>query len=88
MKRLLPAALALGFLGTLTGQSLAASCMDLWFERNQIYDDYGYCFSTKLAKRHFDNADCWTRNPDFSRRDQARINAIRAEEKRRGCKVS
>ena len=88
MKRLCTAALAFGFLSALTGQSLAASCMDLWLERNQIYDDYGFCFSTEMGQDYFDNSDCWTEHPDFSKKDQRKIDAIRAEEKRRKCKVN
>ena len=31
----------------------AASCYDLWYERNLIYAENGYCFSTNLGKRTF-----------------------------------
>lgn len=34
------------------------SCQDLWFERNQIYKDAGYCFQTGRAIRTFGNAGC------------------------------
>ena len=34
------------------------SCQDLWMERNQIYKNAGYCFSTPRAIRTFGNAGC------------------------------
>lgn len=66
----------------------AASCWDLWYERNAIFDDNGYCFSSSLGKRTFDNADCWTRDPALSQWEQRRVAQIKAEERRRGCKVN
>ncbi|KJS13498.1 MAG: hypothetical protein VR78_11300 [Hoeflea sp. BRH_c9] len=66
----------------------AASCWDLWYERNAIYDDNGFCFSTDLGKRTFDNSDCWTRNPRLSQWESRRVAEIKAEERRRGCKVN
>ncbi len=66
----------------------AQSCYDLWYERNAIYDSYGYCFRTSLGRRTFDNSDCWTRNPRLSRADQNRVEQIRRRERRMGCKVN
>lgn len=88
MKRIVPAALAFCLLGAMTGQALAESCFDLWMARNTIYDDNGYCFSTELAQEYFDNDDCWTRKPKFSRAEQREIAAIKQEEDDRGCKVN
>lgn len=67
---------------------LAASCYDLWYERNAIYDANGYCFKTRLGKETFDNSDCWTSNPQLTRAEQRRVEKIRREERRRGCKVN
>ena len=66
----------------------AQSCWDLWYARNLIYAENGYCFSTDLGRRTFADYDCWTKTPQLTRNEQARVNAIRAEEKRRGCKVN
>ncbi|MBC7283769.1 YARHG domain-containing protein [Hoeflea sp.] len=66
----------------------AASCWDLWYERNAIYDDNGFCFSSNLGKRTFDNSDCWTKTPQLSQWEQRRVAEIKAEERRRGCKVN
>lgn len=33
-------------------------CRDLWYRRNAIYKDAGYCFRTADAIRAFGNAGC------------------------------
>lgn len=73
---------------SMTTPLLAQSCMDLWYERNLIYAQNGYCFSTPLGQRQFADYKCWTKNPQLTRQEQRRVDAIRAEEKRRGCKVN
>lgn len=72
----------------LTSPVLAESCYDLWYERNAIYDANGYCFETQLGQETFDNSDCWTSNPKLSKSEQRRVDRIRREERRRGCKVN
>ncbi|EIC21915.1 YARHG domain-containing protein [Thiorhodovibrio frisius] len=67
---------------------MAQSCMDLWYQRNLIYAQNGYCFSTSLGKRQFAEYKCWTKNPDLTQQEQKRVDSIRAEERRRGCKVN
>lgn len=85
---------AVAFLAALAGTALSAvpagaqSCYDLWYERNAIYDSYGYCFRSSLGKRTFDNSDCHTRAPRLSPSDQRRVDSLRREERRRGCKVN
>jgi hypothetical protein len=81
------AGLLVGLAGLVPAAS-AASCWDLWYERNAIYDRNGFCFSTSLGKRTFNNADCWTKNPSLSGNEQRRVARIQAEERRRGCKVN
>jgi hypothetical protein len=74
---------------SLAAPVMAQSCADLWYERNLIYAQNGYCFSTPLAQRQFsDQYECWTKNPQLTKREQRRVDAIRAEERRRGCKVN
>lgn len=82
---------AAGLLAGMTGaisSAAAASCQDLWHERNAIYDQNGYCFSTQRGKQTFDNSDCWTKNPDLSQWEQRRVAEIKAQEKRQGCTTS
>ncbi|MEL6374249.1 MAG: YARHG domain-containing protein [Pseudomonadota bacterium] len=66
----------------------AQSCYDLWFARNAIFNAYGFCFRTRLGRRVFNNADCFTRNPRLSRADARRVTRIRRIERRRGCRVN
>jgi len=68
--------------------ALAQSCYDLWYARNAIFNAYGYCFTTSLGQRVFDNLDCYTSSPRLAAVDQRRVNAIRREERRRGCRVN
>ncbi len=68
--------------------ALAASCYDLWYERNQIYDDNGFCFKTQLGQDTFDNSDCWTSNPQLSRSEVKRVAQIKAQERAKRCKVN
>lgn len=66
----------------------ADSCYDLWYARNAIYDAHGFCFRTQLAQETFDNSDCVTNNVRLTPAEQRRVNEIKAEEKRRHCKVN
>jgi hypothetical protein len=68
--------------------ALAQSCYDLWYERNEIYDRNGYCFSTRMGRQTFDNSDCWTSSPRLSRAEQRRVDQIRRQENRFGCEVN
>lgn len=65
--------------------AFADVCYDLWYERNSIYNDFGYCFNTRDGRRTFDNSDCYTDSPDFGRREQRRIKQIQRQEREYGC---
>lgn len=86
--RMIFAATLIAGTAAMAAPASAASCWDLWYERNAIYDQNGFCFSTDLGKRTFNNADCWTKDPVLSQREQRRVAQIKAEERRRGCKVN
>ena len=75
-------------LTALPSAALAESCYDLWYQRNAVYDDNGFCFSTELGKSTFDNSDCWTKNPNLMPSEVDYVARIKAEERRRGCKVN
>jgi YARHG domain len=66
----------------------ATSCADLWYQRNQIYAENGYCFKTKLGRDTFGNAGCFTSNPKLSKFEARDVKEIKQEEKKRGCKVN
>jgi hypothetical protein len=89
MKNLYPAA-AMGILISMPAlsQASAASCYDLWYARNQIYSENGYCFKTQLGRDTFGNAGCFTNNPKLSKYEARDVKEIKREEKKRGCKVN
>ena len=91
MKLRILATTAIALALTLPGVGAAFAsdeCFDLWYERNSIYDDNGYCFKTALAKEYFDNSDCWTKKPKFSKAEWKHILAIKEEEDDLGCDIS
>lgn len=65
--------------------AFADACYDLWYERNSIYNDNGYCFNTRDGQDTFDNSDCYTDNPSLSRREQRRVQQIKRQENDYGC---
>jgi uncharacterized caspase-like protein/uncharacterized protein YraI len=60
-------------------------CFDLWYKRNAIFHDNGYCFGTAKGKASFSNDGCYTTTPDLDASEKARVDAIAAEEAQRGC---
>jgi hypothetical protein len=65
-----------------------AACSSLWYERNQIYKDGGYCFKTSRAIRAFGNAGCSyddINDVPLSARQRAAVRDIVAQERRMGC---
>lgn len=88
MKNLLAIAGAFAMVSFMPPAAHAASCADLWYARNLVYAKAGYCFKTSLAQRQFAEFECWTDSPRLSAAQQRKVAKIRAEEKRRGCKVN
>lgn len=74
-----------GLSGAASRGSSGPTCDDLWWERNAIFNRYGYCFRTARGKNAFDNSDCFTSNPSLSSADTSRVNEIKRQEARMGC---
>lgn len=75
----------------MTTVDTGATCEDLWYARNLIWHDYGYCFTTDRAIRAFGNDQC---RGDVDRaaialtmsdEDRAEVDRLIAEETRLGC---
>ena len=67
----------------------AQSCYDLWYQRNAIFKGAGYCFRTAQAISEFGNAGCRyddERDVPLSARDRQRVQSLRAQERRYGCR--
>ena len=62
----------------------AQSCSDLWYRRNAIYAQAGYCFQTARARATF-GAGCFPPYGRLSPRQQARVNQLQAMEDSMGC---
>jgi YARHG domain-containing protein len=71
------------------GVARAQSCDDLWYERNAIYKDAGYCFKTRRAIATFGNAGCQydaEEQVPLARGQRARIASIVRMERELGCR--
>ena len=69
-------------------EAQAQSCGQLWYQRNSIYKEAGYCFRTPRAIRAFGNAGCsYDSEYDvpLSPRQRQRVNDIKAMERDLGC---
>lgn len=64
------------------------SCENLWYVRNSVYDDNGFCFRTKRAQSVFENADCYVQEMgrvklnSYERQNVARIQKV---ERQKSC---
>lgn len=73
----------------LAGPAVAQSyrtmdCDELWYARNAIYADNGYCFETRRALRAFGEA-CFPPYGELSRSEQREVDTIRQWERRKRC---
>ncbi|MEF3045848.1 caspase family protein [Pseudotabrizicola sp. L79] len=60
-------------------------CSQLWYARNLIFHQKGYCFTSAQAKSVFDTSQCSTSNPVLSASESAEVDRIKALEKANGC---
>ncbi len=64
------------------------SCENLWYVRNRIYDENGYCFQTARGRHAFDNSDCWVHNQSrvrLSQIERHNVDAIIQAEEENDC---
>ena len=67
----------------------AQSCGELWYARNSIYKQAGYCFKTARAIRAFGNAGCMYDSEyslPLSSQQRWRIDQIVSAERSMGCR--
>ena len=62
----------------------AQSCGQLWYQRNAIYAQAGYCFQTPRARSVF-GAGCFPPYGQLSPYQRQRVNEIQAQERYMGC---
>ncbi len=61
------------------------SCSQLWYARNLIYANRGYCFQTQRAIRAF-GTRCYPPYGRLTQAEQRRVAEIQRWERRRGCR--
>ena len=69
------------------GSPAFADCEDLWFSRNAVFDQAGFCFGSTLGQSVFDNSDCTTTSPEISEREKALVARIKAQERNLDCRI-
>ncbi len=62
----------------------AQSCNDLWYRRNAIYAEAGYCFQTQRARAVFGRG-CFPPYGRLSPYQQQMVNDIQRQEDYMGC---
>lgn len=63
------------------------SCEELWFMRNSIFNDRGYCFKTQRAQAVFDNSDCVSSDPNILNSfERHNVGVIKRVERQQGCR--
>lgn len=79
------AAVAAGFAGEAVAADYSEmSCSELWYARNAIYAEAGYCFKTDRAISVFGRR-CHPPYGDLSGREQRQVEEIKYWESRKGC---
>lgn len=61
------------------------SCDELWYARNEIYAEKGYCFKTARARAVFGRG-CFPPYGKLTAREQRRVSEIERWEYRNGCR--
>jgi tetratricopeptide (TPR) repeat protein len=63
-------------------------CYNLWYRRNLIYAENGYCFTSNLGKEVFKNFRCITTLQNLSPKDKSKVDSIKIHEDALGCNIN
>lgn len=64
------------------------ACDDLWYFRNQIFAQAGYCFKTDRAIAAFGNDSCSSGSYSIlNRYERANVNMLKSIEEAKGCSL-
>ena len=77
-------AIILGATGALAQDYSSMSCYELWYARNAIYAENGYCFKTARARAVF-GPGCFAPFGKLSGWEQREVSDIQYWERRYGC---
>jgi hypothetical protein len=81
-------ALAVAALVPASGARAQARCEELWYERNAVYKEAGYCFKTRRAISAFGNAGCQydeIEDVPLSARNREIVAGLQRRERALGC---
>lgn len=84
MRPLIASGCVLAFASVFSGPVAAASCGQLWYQRNAIYAKQGYCFETPAAIAAF-GPRCYPPYGKLTPRQTRKVKRIRAKERAKGC---
>lgn len=62
-------------------------CYNLWYQRNLIYAQNGYCFTSNLGKEAFKDFKCFTSSQNLPNKDQVKANNFKSREAALNCNV-
>ena len=62
-------------------------CDDLWYTRNDVFDQAGFCFGSTLGKAVFDNGDCTTQTISLGPNAKKFVDYVTNLEAQAGCAV-
>ena len=83
---LIPAGSPVSLIGDAKAQDYRYwNCQDLWYERNSIYANQGYCFKTRRAQNVFGRS-CFAPWGRLTGAQQRRVDQIVRWERRKGCR--
>ena len=81
--------IAIGVLTVSSSVAIASRiCDELWFTRNWVMDQTGYCFGSALGQAQFDNSDCAGQQITLTPVQRAFVTEIRRRESTLGCSVN
>ncbi len=61
------------------------TCEELWYARNLIFHNHGFCFQSARARAAFDTSQCTTRNPRLTAAEQTEVQRLQSLERANGC---
>jgi len=83
-----PVLVLVALLATVAPAAAQGTCDELWYSRNAIFKEAGYCFKTTRAIRTFGNAGCQFDEQEdvpLSHRQRQEINEIQRAERAMRC---
>jgi hypothetical protein len=85
--RLLALAVIAALAGVQPARAEGDECISLYVNRNRIYADAHYCFTTETALSYFSNQGCIPGEPRLTSSQQRQIAEIKKQERQYHCRT-